>query len=121
MEDEKEEKPKTKKVEKTTWDWELVNDMKPIWMRKTAEVEDDEYNEFYKSIAKESDDPLAHVSLKNWQLCSVGSTVEIGYKNISIRFTGEIYQNISMCNLKKIIFQYLKLHSATHVKEKGPL
>ena len=34
VEEEKEEKPKTKKVSKTTWDWKLVNDSKPIWMRK---------------------------------------------------------------------------------------
>jgi len=57
--DEKEKKPKTKSVEKTTWDWELINDSKPIWLRKPAEVEDKEYDEFYKSITKDRDDPLA--------------------------------------------------------------
>ena len=35
VEDEEEEdKPKTKEVEKTVWDWVLVNDNKPIWTRK---------------------------------------------------------------------------------------
>lgn len=34
VEDEKEEKPKTKEVEKTVWDWEVLNDSKPIWTRK---------------------------------------------------------------------------------------
>lgn len=34
VEEEKEEKPKTKTVEKTTWDWEVLNDAKPIWTRK---------------------------------------------------------------------------------------
>ena len=35
VEDEEEEdKPKTKKVETTVWDWVLVNDNKPIWTRK---------------------------------------------------------------------------------------
>ena len=39
VEDEdKEEKPKTKKVEKTTWDWVLVNDTKPIWLRRSVGV-----------------------------------------------------------------------------------
>lgn len=33
-EEKEDEKPKTKKVEKTTWDWELINDSKPIWTRK---------------------------------------------------------------------------------------
>ena len=27
-------KPKTKKVDKTTWDWVLINDTKPIWLRR---------------------------------------------------------------------------------------
>lgn len=60
VEEEKEEK-KTKKVEKTTWDWERVNNMKPIWMRKPSQVEDEEYEQFYKSITKDSSTPLSHV------------------------------------------------------------
>lgn len=40
MEEEKEDdKPKTKKVEKTVWDWELINDIKPIWTRKWVRLE----------------------------------------------------------------------------------
>ena len=34
VEEEKDDKPKTRKVSKTIWDWKLVNDSKPIWMRK---------------------------------------------------------------------------------------
>merc|ERR1719367_1521282 len=56
--EEEEKKPKTKKVSKTTWDWELVNENKPVWTRKPAEIEDEEYAEFYKSITKDSNGPL---------------------------------------------------------------
>jgi len=61
VEEEKEEdkKPKTKKVEKTVWDWDLMNGAKPIWLRKQKDVADDEYLEFYKAITKDSDKPLA--------------------------------------------------------------
>ncbi|XP_071525720.1 endoplasmin homolog isoform X2 [Panulirus ornatus] len=59
VEEEKEDKPKTKKVSKTTWDWTLVNDAKPIWTRKPADIEDAEYDEFYKTLSKDSKDPLA--------------------------------------------------------------
>nr|XP_032827556.1 endoplasmin isoform X2 [Petromyzon marinus] len=61
VEEEDEKKPKTKKVEKTIWDWELMNDIKPIWQRVTKEVEDDEYKAFYKSFSKDSDEPLTWI------------------------------------------------------------
>lgn len=51
--------PKTKKTEKTVWDWELMNDNKPIWTRKPSEVQDDEYAQFYKSLTKDESPPLA--------------------------------------------------------------
>lgn len=40
------------KVEKTVWDWELMNDIKPIWQRPAKEVEEDEYKAFYKTFSK---------------------------------------------------------------------
>merc|ERR1712226_1374232 len=56
--DEEEKKPKTKKVEKTTWDWELCNQSKPIWTRKPDDIEQTEYDEFYKSITKDNNGPI---------------------------------------------------------------
>ncbi|XP_078676919.1 endoplasmin-like isoform X2 [Branchiostoma floridae x Branchiostoma belcheri] len=58
--EEEEKKPKTKSVEKTTWDWELMNENKPLWTRPPKEVTEEEYEEFYKSFSKDSDAPLAH-------------------------------------------------------------
>ncbi|KAJ8245361.1 hypothetical protein GJAV_G00269940 [Gymnothorax javanicus] len=60
-EEEDKDKPKTKKVEKTVWDWELMNDIKPIWQRPAKEVEDDEYKAFYKTFSRDTDDPLSHI------------------------------------------------------------
>jgi heat shock protein beta len=56
-----EEKPKTKKVKETTYEWELLNDVKAIWLRSPKEVTDEEYSKFYHSLSKDfSDDkPLA--------------------------------------------------------------
>merc|ERR1712042_427211 len=56
--EEEEKKPKTKKVDKTTWDWELCNESKPIWTRKPENIEQEEYDEFYKSITKDKNGPL---------------------------------------------------------------
>ncbi|KAJ4937479.1 hypothetical protein JOQ06_002114 [Pogonophryne albipinna] len=60
-EEEDKEKPKTKKVEKTVWDWELMNDIKPIWQRQAKEVEEEEYTAFYKTFSKDTENPLAHI------------------------------------------------------------
>lgn len=56
-----EEEKKTKKVDKTVWDWELLNDSKPIWTLKPSEVEDKDYNDFYKVLTKDTQDPLAKI------------------------------------------------------------
>merc|ERR1712186_135226 len=53
-----EKKPKTKKVDKTTWDWELRNQSKPIWTRKPEQIEEGEYEEFYKAITKDKNGPM---------------------------------------------------------------
>jgi heat shock protein 90kDa beta len=52
--------PKTKTVTKTVWDWETLNEIKAIWMREKADITEREYNEFYKSISKDTQDPLAY-------------------------------------------------------------
>ncbi|RXN15484.1 endoplasmin [Labeo rohita] len=49
------------KVEKTVWDWELMNDIKPIWQRPAKEVEEDEYKAFYKTFSRDSDEPMSHI------------------------------------------------------------
>ncbi|XP_024271859.1 endoplasmin [Oncorhynchus tshawytscha] len=61
VEEEEEDKPKTKKVEKTVWDWELMNDIKPIWQRPAKEVEEDEYKAFYKTFSRDTDEPISHI------------------------------------------------------------
>lgn len=61
VEEDAEDKPKTKKVEKVIWDWEVMNESKPIWTRKPNEVTEEEYNEFYKSLTKDNTEPLASI------------------------------------------------------------
>ncbi|KAG0632011.1 hypothetical protein M758_1G297800 [Ceratodon purpureus] len=55
--------PKEKKKKTITekyWDWELVNETKPIWLRNAKEVAKEDYNTFYKSTFKEFIDPQAY-------------------------------------------------------------
>ncbi|KAF5955479.1 hypothetical protein HYC85_008335 [Camellia sinensis] len=59
--EEGDKKRKTKKVKETTSEWELLNDVKAIWLRNPKEVTDEEYTKFYHSLAKDLSDekPLA--------------------------------------------------------------
>lgn len=97
VEEEKEEK-KTKKVEKTTWDWERVNNVKPIWMRKPSQVEPEEYDEFYKSITKDTEKPLTHVHFTAEGEVSFRSILYVPKKSPSDMFQnyGKIVENIKL-------------------------
>lgn len=54
-----EKKKKTKTVVEKYWDWELINETQPIWLRNPKEVKTEDYNEFYKKTFNEYLDPLA--------------------------------------------------------------
>ncbi|KAJ6411996.1 hypothetical protein OIU84_005130 [Salix udensis] len=51
-----EDKPKTKTIKETTHEWELLNDVKAIWLRNPKEVTEEEYTKFYHSLAKDFGD-----------------------------------------------------------------
>ena len=46
----------------TVVEWVTVNSMKAIWTRNPAEVEDDEYTEFYKHIAHDWEPPFDRIA-----------------------------------------------------------
>merc|ERR1719240_1814528 len=52
------DKKKTKKVSEEVVEWNQVNSEKAIWTRSPRDVEDDDYNRFYKTISKDSEGPL---------------------------------------------------------------
>jgi HSP90 family molecular chaperone len=43
---------KTKTVKETKWDWETLNDAKAVWLRNPKDVTAEEYDKFYRSLAK---------------------------------------------------------------------
>ncbi|RZC66700.1 hypothetical protein C5167_010391 [Papaver somniferum] len=61
VEEDGEKKPKTKTVKETTSEWEVLNDVKAIWLRSPKEVTDEEYSKFYHSLAKDfsEDKPMS--------------------------------------------------------------
>lgn len=54
------EEKKKRTITETVWDWELINDVKAIWLRPKSEIEEKEYFGFYKSFTKDNEDPLTY-------------------------------------------------------------
>eukprot|EP00121_Abeoforma_whisleri_P001264 Awhi_evm1s1127 len=59
-EDEDDEIP-MKVVQETVSDYHVMNSVKPIWTRDPKEVEDEEYNAFFKNVFKSGEDPTTHM------------------------------------------------------------
>jgi len=58
------EKPKMKSVPRSVFEWDIMNKMKPIWLRSPDVVNESEYSEFYKTTFKAFDEPLTTTHFK---------------------------------------------------------
>ncbi|MBF0141198.1 MAG: molecular chaperone HtpG [Magnetococcales bacterium] len=61
----KQEEPKEgEQKEEKPPEWETVNKASALWTRSKSDVKDEEYNEFYKHIGHDYEEPLAHLHVR---------------------------------------------------------
>lgn len=49
-----------KTVTEQEWSWEHINEIKAIWMRPKEDLTEENYHNFYKTITKDADNPIAY-------------------------------------------------------------
>lgn len=55
-----EKKKKTKTITDWKFEWELINENKPLWLREKKEITKEEYFKFYKSLTKDTEEPHSY-------------------------------------------------------------
>jgi len=59
-EDKVEDVEEKQTVKKTVVEWNVVNDQKPIWCRKSEDITEEEYQTFYKNLTNDYSDSLSY-------------------------------------------------------------
>jgi heat shock protein beta len=62
--EDEEEAPTMKKIEKTVFFWRRLNENKPLWTRAKNDITEEEYQTFYKSFTKGTDEALSYTHFK---------------------------------------------------------
>ena len=55
-----EKKKKTRTVTEWKFEWELINENKPLWLREKKDITKEEYYKFYKSLTKDNEEPHSY-------------------------------------------------------------
>merc|ERR1711871_39019 len=63
-EEEEEEEIEYETKTRTVWEWTLVNKQQALWARNKAEIKDEEYENFYKAMSKDTDKPATWTHFK---------------------------------------------------------
>ena len=62
--EEEKKEVKMKTITQQVWEWETINEIKAIWTRSKEELNDEDYNNFYKTITKDPENPLTYTHFR---------------------------------------------------------
>jgi len=62
--EDEDDKPRTRTETRKVWEWVRMNDQQAIWHRQKEDVTDEEYQNFYKSISKDTDEAATWIHFR---------------------------------------------------------
>jgi heat shock protein beta len=62
--DDEDDEPATRTETRKVWEWVRMNDQQAIWHRQKEDITDEEYQNFYKSISKDTDDAATWIHFR---------------------------------------------------------
>ncbi|OBZ90835.1 Endoplasmin [Choanephora cucurbitarum] len=102
-EDLSDHKKDTKTEKRMVYNWNQINLQKPIWMRDPKDISDEEHNEFFKSLTRQTSNPLG------WTLYKGEGEIEFrSLLYIPPRIDEKFYQNAQRDESNKPIKLFVK-------------
>ncbi|KAI8384175.1 Hsp90 protein-domain-containing protein [Blakeslea trispora] len=97
------DKKSSKTEKRMVYNWKQINLQKPIWMRDPKEISDEEHNDFFKSLTRQTSNPLA------WTLYKGEGEIEFrSLLYIPPRIDERFYQNAQRDESNKPIKLFVK-------------
>jgi HSP90 family molecular chaperone len=87
-------------------DGETVNTVQALWARNRNEIEEEEYNEFYKFVANSSDEPMSRLHFSTDAPLAINALLFVPTENLEIMGFGRVSPGVNLYCQRILIDQH---------------